>query len=48
MKKNVSVSDFNVKIINNKHTMLYNLPTIHAIQRYNGLCELTKWALKTK
>ena len=32
----ISVSDFY-----NKHTLLYNLPTIHSIQRYNGLCELT-------
>ena len=31
-----------MKIINNKHTLMYNLPTIHSIQRYNGLCELTK------
>ena len=37
----ISVSDFYMKIINNKHTLFYNLPTIHSIQRYNGLCELT-------
>ena len=24
-----------MKIINNKHTLLYNLPIIHSIQRYN-------------
>ena len=29
----ISVSDFYMKIINNKHTMLYNRPTIHWIQR---------------
>ena len=37
----MSVSDFYMKIINNKHTLLYNRPAIHSIQRYNGLCELT-------
>ena len=36
-----SVSDFYMKIINNKHTLLYILPTIHSIQRYYDLCELT-------
>ena len=36
-------SDFYMKIINNKHTMLYNRPTIHSIQRYNALCELTNF-----
>ena len=36
-----------MKIINNKHTLLYNLPTIHSIQRYNGLCELTKCLIHT-
>ena len=29
-----------MKIINNKHTLLYIRTTIHSIQRYNGLCEL--------
>ena len=24
-----------------QHALLYNLPTIHSIQRYKGLCELT-------
>ena len=28
-KKCVCVSDFYKKIINNKHTLLYNIPTIH-------------------
>ena len=37
----ISVANFYMKIINNKHTLLYNLPAIHSIQRYNGLCELT-------
>ena len=37
----ISLSDFYRKIINNKHTLLYNLPIIQSIQRYNGLCELT-------
>ena len=37
------VLDFYMKIINNKHTLLYIRPTIHSIQRYNGLCELTKY-----
>ena len=31
---------------NNKHTLLYNLPTIHSIQRYNGLCELNNSLLQ--
>ena len=31
----ISVSDFYMKIINNKHILLYNRP----IQRYKGLCE---------
>ena len=31
-----------MKIIDNKDTLLYNLPKIHSIQRYNDLCELTK------
>ena len=39
----IIVSNFYMKIINNKHTLLYNLPIIHSIQRYNGLCELTEW-----
>ena len=43
----ISVSDFYIKIINNKHTLLYNLPTIHSIQRYNGLFELTTCAFNT-
>ena len=30
-----------MKIISNKHTLLYNCPTIHSIQRDNGLSELT-------
>ena len=51
MKKmcGISVSDFYMKIINNKLTLLYNRPTIHSLQRYNGLCELTNcvlWHLK--
>ena len=37
----IGVSDFYPKIIYNKHTLWNNLPTIHSIQRYNGLCELT-------
>ena len=37
----ITVSDFYMKTINNKHTLLYNLPTIHSIQRYYDLCELT-------
>ena len=37
------VLDLLMKIINNKHTLLYNLPTIQSIQRYNALCELTKY-----
>ena len=36
-----SVSNFYIKIIINKHTLLYNLPTIHSRQRYYSLCELT-------
>ena len=36
----ISVLDFYRKIINNKHTLLYNRPTIRSIQRYNDLCEL--------
>ena len=49
-KRCISVSDFYMKVINNKHTLLYNRPTIHSIQRYNGLCELTNcnvniWAI---
>ena len=39
----ISVWNFYMKIINNKHTLLYNLPTIHWIQRYTGLYELTNW-----
>ena len=39
----ISVSDFYMKIINNKHTLLYNLPTIYWKQRYKGLCELTTY-----
>ena len=41
----ISVSNFYMKTINIKHTLLYNLATIHSIQRYNGLCELTKQLL---
>ena len=37
----ISVSDLYMKIVNNKHTLLYNRPTIHSIQRYNVWCELT-------
>ena len=44
----VNVSNFYMKIINNKHTLLYNLPTIHLIQRYNGLCELINYILWKK
>ena len=36
------VSDFYAKIIHNKHTLLYKRLTIHSIQRYNGLYELTQ------
>ena len=36
------VSNFDMKIITNNHTLLYNRPTIQSIQRYNCLCELTK------
>ena len=39
----ISVSDFYMKIINNKHTLLYNRPTIHSVQRYPRLRELTKY-----
>ena len=42
------VLDFYMKIINNKHTLLYNLPTIHWIQWYNGLCELFNWLQRSK
>ena len=42
----ISVSNFYMKIVNNKHTLLYNFPTIHWIQWYNGLCELTNYVLK--
>ena len=38
-----NVSDFYMKIINNKHTLLYNVPTKYSIQRYNDLYELTKY-----
>ena len=38
-----SASEFYMKIINNKHTLLYNRQTIHSVQRYNGLCELTNY-----
>ena len=38
-----AVSDFQMKIISNKHTLQYNRPTIHSIQRYNDLCDLTKY-----
>ena len=41
--KNVYNCIENMKIINKKQTLLYNLPTIHSIQRYNGSCELTKY-----
>ena len=41
----INVSEFCMKMINNKHRLLYNRPTIHSIQRYNGLCELTKYKL---
>ena len=37
----INVSNVYMKIINNKHTLLYNLPTIHSIQQYNSLCELS-------
>ena len=37
----ISVSDFYMKTIHNKHALLYNCPTIHSIQRYYDLCELT-------
>ena len=37
----IRVSNFYMKIINNKHTLFYNRPTIHSTQRYNDLCELT-------
>ena len=43
-----SISDFDMKIINNKHTLLYNRPIIHSIQRYNGLCELTNCRRRKK
>ena len=33
----ISVSNFYMKIINKKHTLLYNLPTIHS------MCELTNY-----
>ena len=39
----ISVLDFYMEIINNKHTLLYNLSTTHFIQRYKGLCELTNY-----
>ena len=39
----INVSNFYMKIINNKYTLLYNGPTIHLIQRYNGLCELINY-----
>ena len=39
----ISASNFYMNIINNKRTLLYNLPIIHSIQRYNGLCELTNF-----
>ena len=42
----ISVSDFYMKIINNRHTLLYNFPTIHSIQQYYGLCELTIYVFK--
>ena len=39
-----SVSNFYMEIINTSiQCWLCNLPTIHLIQRYNGLCELTNW-----
>ena len=38
-----SVWNFYMKIINSKHTLLYNLPKIYSIQRYNGLYALTNW-----
>ena len=38
----INVSDFYMKIINNKHTLLYNRLTTYLLQRYNGLCELIK------
>ena len=40
----ISVSNFYMKIINNEHTLLYSRPTIHSIQRYNGLSELIKYS----
>ena len=42
----ISVTDFYMKIVKNKHTLLYNLPIIHSIQRYNGLWILIKYYLK--
>ena len=39
----ISVWDLLMKIVDNKQTLLYNLPTIQTIQRYNGLCELIKY-----
>ena len=45
-KKCVSVSDFYKKLINNKHTLLYNRSTIHSIQRYNDVFELTIYEIR--
>ena len=44
-EKNLIRIFFLYRIINNKHTLLYNLPTILSIQWYNGLCEFTNWFL---
>ena len=44
----ISVTDLYMKIINNKHTLLYNHPTIHVIQRYNVLCEFTNYIILFK
>ena len=40
------ISDFDMKIINNKYTLLYNRPTIHSIQQYNYLCKLRAYVFK--
>ena len=46
MKKVYKCIGFLHKNMNKKHTLLYNLATIHSIQRYNSLCELTKSCTK--
>ena len=43
----ISVLNFYMKTINNKHPLLFNCPTIHTIQRYNSLCELTNYCWLT-